>query len=73
MWRRRRLGKPRNVDPLPTNTEDGINASLDGDQKSHEPPRLRQWKDRPEAVKQEMPARVFDILQKQHDLSEDEG
>jgi hypothetical protein len=54
------------------NIEERINAEIAGEQKSQEP-RLKLWKNRPRQVKREMSPRVFQILQKQHNLKEDDS
>ena len=52
--------------------EEAMNENSAKEQNSQEH-KLAQWKDRANAAKLEIPDRVFQILQKQHDLGEDDG
>ena len=52
--------------------EGTMNETLTKEQKSQEQ-QLRLWKDRPRAANEEMPDRVFKILQKQHNIREDDS
>jgi hypothetical protein len=71
MWRRLRLKKnceARHREDL----EEAMNESLYKEQKSQQE-QLALWKDRPRQVKEEMPDKVFQELQKQHSLQEDDS
>ena len=51
--------------------EEAMNETLYKEQKSQEQ-QLKLWKDRPRKAKEEIPDKVFQILQKQHGMAEDD-
>jgi hypothetical protein len=57
MWRRR----------MPRSTEEIINESLAKEKKSQES-QLKLWKERPRLAHEEIPTKVFQILQKEHKI-----
>jgi hypothetical protein len=73
MWKRRRLWTEKNCESKDRrNLEESMNENLAKEQKSQEQ-QLRLWKDRPRLAKEEMPDEVFQILQKQHDIEDNDS
>jgi hypothetical protein len=58
--------------PHITDVEETINENQATEQKSQEQ-QLALWKDRPRLAKEEIPTKVFQILQRQHSIDEDES
>jgi len=71
MWQRlwtRKNDEPRHGKEL----EEALNENLAKEQKSQEQ-QLKLWKDMPRLTKEEIPDKVFQILQKQHRIEEDDS
>jgi hypothetical protein len=73
MLGRRRLWTLKNFEPrYRKDLEEAMNENLAKEQKSQEQ-QLRLWKDRPRVAKEEIPNTVFQTLQKQHSIGEDDA
>jgi hypothetical protein len=71
MWRK--LWTRKNEEPgHRKDLEEAMNENLAKQQKSQEQ-QLRLWKDMPRLAREEIPDKIYQILQKQHRIGEDDS
>lgn len=72
-WRRKEFWNKKNCEPRRKKSiEEAINTNVVREQKSQKQ-LLTLWKDGPTRTKEEIPDKVFQILQKQHGVGEDDS
>jgi hypothetical protein len=72
-WRRKQFWNKKNPEPRRKKSiEEAINTNVAREQKSQKQ-LLTLWKDGPTRTKEEIPDKVFQILQKQHGVGEDDS